>query len=115
MLASMYHDYRSNAYLQDWEEFHPGYIATVGRYIGGSEEAAQRLISMNAYLNRMIDDKVVPTESIKSILDWGGSDGIMLPDVFRQAERYVCDLLLPISIPMGFFTWRFRLNVMPMG
>jgi hypothetical protein len=58
-------------------------MATVGHYIGGSEEAAHGLVSMNAYLNRMSDDKVVPTENIKSILDWGGSDGIMLPNVFR--------------------------------
>lgn len=92
MLASMYHDYRSDTYFQDWEEFHPGYIDSVGRYIGGGEEAAKRLLSMNAYLNRMSAANILPMEGIQSILDWGGSDGIMLPDVFPQAKRYVYDI-----------------------
>jgi hypothetical protein len=46
-LAAMYHDYRSETYQTDWEEFEPGYIKNVGRYIGGPEEAAARMKSFN--------------------------------------------------------------------
>ncbi|MEB3335344.1 MAG: class I SAM-dependent methyltransferase, partial [Cyanobacteriota bacterium] len=110
MLASMYHDYRSNTYLQDWEEFHPGYIAAVGRYIGGNDEARQRLVSMNAYLHRMDVENIVETSGIKSILDWGGADGLMLPDVFDQAVRYVYDI--SDKTPVEAVT---KLNTVPPG
>lgn len=92
LLSKMYHDYRSNTYQQDWELFHPGYIENTGRYIGGKEESASRLAAMNAYLSRLKDANILNFSAIDSILDWGGSDGIMLPDVFQQAQRYVYDI-----------------------
>ncbi len=92
MLAKLYHDYRSPSYQNDWEQFHPGYIKTTGRFIGGEEESAARLSSMNSYLSRMQDDKIVDFDNIQSILDWGGSDGKMLPHFFQSADRYVYDI-----------------------
>jgi hypothetical protein len=92
LLARMYHDYRSEAYQKDWERFHPGYIETTGRYIGGPEESATRLVSMNAYLSRMEEAGIINTAAMDSALDWGGSDGIMLPKIFQQLKRYVHDI-----------------------
>ena len=43
LLSRMYHDYRSESYQKDWEEFHPGHIENTGRYIGGREESASFL------------------------------------------------------------------------
>lgn len=47
---------------------------------------------MNAYLSRMQISSIFNLASIESILDWGGSDGIILPDIFQQAKRYVYDI-----------------------
>lgn len=98
-LESMYIDYRADSYQKDWERFEPGYINNVGKYIGGPEEAACRLKSMNPYLNEMLKAVPMRLESFTSILDWGGSDGINLPEVFPNAKRYVHDISLwpPVS------------------
>jgi hypothetical protein len=92
LLSNMYHDYRSETYLKDWEQFHPGYIEHTGRHIGGKEESDCRLAAMNAYLSKLQDAHILNLSAIDSILDWGGSDGIMLPDVFQHAQRYVYDI-----------------------
>jgi hypothetical protein len=92
LLASMYHDYRLDTYQQDWEKFHPGYINSVGRFIGGLDEAACRLASLDPYLVQVLEDYSLKLDSFESILDWGGSDGIILPNVFINAKRYVYDI-----------------------
>lgn len=92
LLARMYHDYRSESYQQDWERFHPGYMENTGRHIGGPEESATRLAAMNTYLRTMEAAGIIQTAAMDSILDWGGSDGIMLPAVFQTAKRYVHDI-----------------------
>ncbi|MCT0208180.1 class I SAM-dependent methyltransferase [Synechococcus sp. CS-1332] len=91
-LATMYHDYRLETYQQDWERFHPGYIKSVGQFIGGPDEAACRLSSLNPYLVQSLQNHSLPLDSFKSILDWGGSDGMILPNVFLNARRYVYDI-----------------------
>ena len=91
-LETMYHDYRSETYQQDWEDCEPGYIDNVGKFIGGPEEAAARLTSMNPYLSRVLNDHAIRLDAVQSILDWGGSDGINLPDIFPHAKRYVHDI-----------------------
>jgi hypothetical protein len=47
---------------------------------------------MNAYLKTMEQAGVINTVATDSILDWGGSDGIMLPDVFQTTKRFVHDI-----------------------
>jgi hypothetical protein len=91
-LKSMYHDYRSETYQSDWEEFEPGYIKNVGRFIGGTEEASARLSSMNPYLRTVLNEHGIRLDTVHSVLDWGGSDGINLPEVFPYAKRYVHDI-----------------------
>lgn len=92
MLEHMYVDYRTEAYQKDWEDFEPGYIKTVGQYIGGADEAACRLKSMDPYLREMLKEYPKPFDAFEAILDWGGSDGINLPGVFSKARRYVHDI-----------------------
>jgi hypothetical protein len=92
LLSKIYHDYRSISYQKDWEQFHPGYIESTGKFIGGRDESLTRLAAMNNYLQRMKNLCILDSLSFESILDWGGSNGIMLPDFFAQAKRYVYDI-----------------------
>jgi hypothetical protein len=91
-LATMYHDYRLDSYQQDWEQFHPGYIKSVGQFIGGPDEARCRLSSLNPYLLEHLQDFDIQPESFESVLDWGGSDGMILPTIFKNAKRFVHDI-----------------------
>jgi hypothetical protein len=40
----------------------------------------------------MLNDHAIRLDAVHSILDWGGSDGIDLPEVFPCAKRFVHDI-----------------------
>jgi SAM-dependent methyltransferase len=91
-LSGLYRDYRSDTYNSDRELYEPGYSKTIGKLIGGTEEAVERNRALSKYLKDLEIKTEFKEKKIKKALDWGGADGRFLPNFDLSCERYIFEI-----------------------
>ena len=84
-IGNLYADYRSDTYNRERIQCEPEY-ASIAPHVGSSRQEIQtRKAGLTEWLNRMLNP-----ETDFSMLDYGGANGIFLPDLAGQ--KYVFDI-----------------------
>jgi Methyltransferase domain len=83
-IAKLYADYRANSYNQERIRYEPEYAA-IAPHVG---QCAQEVETRKASLTRWLKDKL--NGDLVSMLDYGGADGMFLPDL--PGRKYVFDI-----------------------
>lgn len=84
-LGNLYVDYRSESYNRERIRYEPEY-ASMAPHVG---RGAQEVQTRKAGLNNWLKGKINP-QSALSMLDYGGADGLFLPDL--PGGKYVFDI-----------------------
>jgi len=84
-IGNLYLDYRSNSYNQERIRYEPEYAA-IAPHLGG---CAQEIETRKVGLTQWLQGKVSPGRNF-SMLDYGGADGMFLPDL--PGRKYVFDI-----------------------
>ncbi len=84
-LGNLYVDYRSESYNSERILYEPEY-ASIAPHVGrGAQEVRTRKTGLSNWLKGKIDSEATP-----SMLDYGGADGLFLPDL--PGQKYVFDI-----------------------
>jgi hypothetical protein len=86
-LARLYAGYRDEAYQRQRQSHEPDYTAECNAVVAGGEEQRIRREHMVSLLVPWIQ-----SESITSVLDFGGDQGQSIPSELSSARRYVHDV-----------------------
>lgn len=84
-LGKLYVDYRSDSYNQERIRYEPEYALMASGVGRGAKEVLARKTGLNTWLQGKINPATV-----LSMLDYGGADGLFLPDL--PGKKYVFDI-----------------------
>lgn len=84
-IGNLYADYRSDSYNQERIRYEPEYASIAPHVGGGAQEVQTRRVGLTEWLK----GKLNPEENF-TMLDYGGADGMFLPDLLGQ--KYVFDI-----------------------
>ena len=87
-MENHYSGYRSESYQKHRQKFEPNYTAEYNKTFGRNEQDnAQRRLKLTALISKFLN----PAD-IKSVLDYGGDRGQIIPESFCNAKKYVFDV-----------------------
>ena len=84
---SYYRDYMTGEYLSSRAQVEGPSIIEYSKWYHSSDNVNQCKQQREKLLKQVID-----TDQIKSVLDFGGDTGIMIPDCFNHAEKYIHEI-----------------------
>lgn len=87
-IAKFYSGYRGEEYQKQREKFEDGYTQEANYNIGHSaENLKNRKLNLTQILESNID-----CSKIKTVLDYGGDQGQFIPEILKNADKYVYDV-----------------------
>lgn len=86
-VVALYRSYRDAAYQRERQAVEPSYTPEVNAGLGGPEEVAARSANMRAFLAPH-----VRLADVRSVLDYGGDRGQLIPGELSGARRVVYEL-----------------------
>lgn len=86
--AKFYSGYRKEEYQKQREKFEDGYTKEVNYNIGHS---TKELINRKLNITKILEDNI-DSSKISTVLDYGGDQGQFIPEILKNADKYVYDV-----------------------
>ena len=77
-ILKLYEGYRDALYNAERIMYEPGY-SLISELIGSANEISARNEGLDAYMDRLVDSKVICFDAVQQALDWGGAKGGYAP------------------------------------
>jgi hypothetical protein len=77
-ILKLYEGYRDALYNTERIMYEPGY-SLISEVIGSANEISSRNEGLDAYMDRLVDSKVIRFDAVRQALDWGGAKGGYAP------------------------------------